>query len=313
MFEIRRYRPNLEKEWNAYVAKARNATFLFNRSYMDYHSDRFEDYSIMLYKNGHLHSILPAHIKESVLYSHFGLTYGGLLMDINVTAADTVQLFKELNVYLKNAGITKVVYRPVPYIYHQIPAEEDLYAIFWHCNARLLYRNIGTTIFMRQNLRWRKDHRRRLKNAQSQGIRVERDSSIEDFWKVLEDNLMKKFCARPVHTKEEMLLLKSRFPNEIIQYNAYLNEQIIGGITFYIMPNVIHGQYSSTNDLGKQYGAMEAIYEQVMYHDYTDYTYLDFGSSTEENGSIINEGLIAHKEGYGGRAVCYDTYEWLIP
>ncbi len=313
MFEIRRYRPNLEKEWNAYVAKARNATFLFNRSYMDYHSDRFEDYSIMFYKNGHLHSILPAHIKESVLYSHFGLTYGGLLMDINVTAADTVQLFKELNVYLKNAGITKVVYRPVPYIYHQIPAEEDLYAIFWHCNARLLYRNIGTTIFMRQNLRWRKDHRRRLKNAQSQGIRVERDSSIEDFWKVLEDNLMKKFCARPVHTKEEMLLLKSRFPNEIIQYNAYLNEQIIGGITFYIMPNVIHGQYSSTNDLGKQYGAMEAIYEQVMYHDYTDYTYLDFGSSTEENGSIINEGLIAHKEGYGGRAVCYDTYEWLIP
>lgn len=313
MFEIRRYRPNLEKEWNAYVAKARNATFLFNRSYMDYHLDRFEDYSIMFYKNGHLHSILPAHIKESVLYSHFGLTYGGLLMDINVTAADTVQLFKELNVYLKNAGITKVVYRPVPYIYHQIPAEEDLYAIFWHCNARLLYRNIGTTIFMRQNLRWRKDHRRRLKNAQSQGIRVERDSSIEDFWKVLEDNLMKKFCARPVHTKEEMLLLKSRFPNEIIQYNAYLNEQIIGGITFYIMPNVIHGQYSSTNDLGKQYGAMEAIYEQVMYHDYTDYTYLDFGSSTEENGSIINEGLIAHKEGYGGRAVCYDTYEWLIP
>lgn len=313
MFEIRRYRPNLEKEWNAYVAKARNATFLFNRRYMDYHSDRFEDYSIMFYKNGHLHSILPAHIKESVLYSHFGLTYGGLLMDINVTAADTVQLFKELNVYLKNAGITKVVYRPVPYIYHQIPAEEDLYAIFWHCHARLLYRNIGTTIFMRQNLRWRKDHRRRLKNAQSQGIRVERDSSIEDFWKVLEDNLMKKFCARPVHTKEEMLLLKSRFPNEIIQYNAYLNEQIIGGITFYIMPNVIHGQYSSTNDLGKQYGAMEAIYEQVMYHDYTDYTYLDFGSSTEENGSIINEGLIAHKEGYGGRAVCYDTYEWLIP
>lgn len=313
MFEIRRYRPNLEKEWNAYVAKARNATFLFNRSYMDYHSNRFEDYSIMFYKNGHLHSILPAHIKESVLYSHFGLTYGGLLMDINVTAADTVQLFKELNVYLKNAGITKVVYRPVPYIYHQIPAEEDLYAIFWHCHARLLYRNIGTTIFMRQNLRWRKDHRRRLKNAQSQGIRVERDSSIEDFWKVLEDNLMKKFCARPVHTKEEILLLKSRFPNEIIQYNAFLNEQIIGGITFYIMPNVIHGQYSSTNDLGKQYGAMEAIYEQVMYHDYTDYTYLDFGSSTEENGSIINEGLIAHKEGYGGRAVCYDTYEWLIP
>ena len=55
---------------------------------------------------------------------------------------------------------------------------------------------------------------------------------------------------------------------------------------------------------------MEAIYEQVMYQDYKDWPYLDFGSSTEEQGSVINAGLTAHKEGYGGRGVVYDTYEW---
>ena len=98
----------------------------------------------------------------------------------------------------------------------------------------------------------------------------------------------------------------------IIQYNAYRNGHIIGGLTFYITQQVVHGQYSSTNDEGKEFGAMEAIYEQIMYHDYPDYPYLDFGSSTEQQGAWINEGLIAHKEGYGGRGVVYDTYEWTV-
>ena len=78
------------------------------------------------------------------------------------------------------------------------------------------------------------------------------------------------------------------------------------------MGNVIHGQYSSTNSIGKNLGAMEAIYDRVMYHDYPDYQYLDFGSSTENDCSVINDGLIAHKEGYGGRGVVYDTYEWKL-
>ena len=41
MFEIRKYNDADKEVWNAYVEHARNATFLLNRSYMDYHSDRF--------------------------------------------------------------------------------------------------------------------------------------------------------------------------------------------------------------------------------------------------------------------------------
>lgn len=310
MFTIKRYTPADATVWDRYVSQARNATFLFYRAYMDYHADRFADHSLMFYKDGRLHSLLPAHIVDTTLYSHYGLTYGGLVMNIDVTIGDVVELFSELNGYLRDCGITRVIYRPIPWIYHQHPSEEDLYAIFWKCNARLHLRNIGTTIAMQQHLRWRKDHRRRLKQAHESGVRVSRDADISEFWPVLENNLAKRFNAKPVHSLAEMQLLKSRFPNEIIQYNAYIGDEIIGGITFYVTQQVLHGQYSGTTDRGKQAGAMEAIYEQVMYHDYPDIPYLDFGSSTEEQGSVINAGLIAHKEGYGGRGVCYDTYEW---
>lgn len=313
MFEIRRYTPADKPLWDRYVAKARNATFLFLRDYMDYHADRFHDHSLLFFVGNRLHSVLPAHEVGEIFCSHRGLTYGGLLMDNDVTTADVLTLFEELNVYLRQQGFRRVLYRAIPWVYHRLPAEEDLYAMFWKCGARLQQRMSGTVIFMDEHLRWRKDHRRRLRQAQAAGVRVERNASLAEFWPVLNDNLQRKFQAQSVHTLEEIELLKSRFPNEIVQYNAYLGDKIVGGITFYVMGHVLHGQYSGTTDEGKQAGAMEAIYEQVMYHDFTHCRYLDFGTSNEEGGRILNEGLIAHKEGYGGRTICYDTYEWNLP
>ena len=313
MFTIRRYTAADRTVWDHYVARARNATFLFFRNYMDYHADRFHDYSLLFYIGNHLHSVLPAHEKGDTFYSHFGLTYGGLLMDDNVTTAEVIHLFEELNSYLREQGFKHVLYRAIPWVYHRLPAEEDLYAMFWKCGARLQQRMSGTVIFLEENLRWRKDHRRRLKNAREAGLRVVRDGSLEDFWPVLEANLMQRFGQKPVHTLQEMTLLKSRFPEDIIQYNAYLNDSIVGGITFYRMRHVLHGQYSGTNDVGKRTGAMEAIYHQVIYNgDFPECRYLDFGTSNEKGGLILNEGLIAHKEGYGGRTVTYDTYEWAL-
>lgn len=312
MFEVKRYTPEDKSIWDKYVDKARNATFLFHRDYMDYHADRFRDHSLLFYKNSKLYALLPAHQIDNTLYSHFGLTYGGLIMDINVTIVDTCDLFDALNDYLRSIGIVKVMYRPVPWIYHLHPSEEDLYAIFWRCKAQLSVRNIGTTIFVNQHLRWRKDHLRRLQKAHEAGVTVECNASIDEFWRILEDNLRKRFNSKPVHSLAEIKMLKERFPDNIIQYNAYKDRQIIGGLTVYLSQQVVHGQYSATNDAGKEYGAMEAIYEQLMYKDYPNVPYLDFGSSTENNSSVINAGLIAHKEGYGGRGVCYDTYEWEV-
>jgi hypothetical protein len=39
------------------------------------------------------------------------------------------------------------------------------------------------------------------------------------------------------------------------------------------------------------------------------HTYLDFGISSEDNGKFLNEGLISQKEGFGGRTICYQTWE----
>ena len=309
MFNIVRYTPERKSEWDGYVKASRNGTFLFQRDYMDYHADRFDDCSLMFYKGKLLYALLPAHKKETTFCSHNGLTYGGLIMQAKVTAVQTQHLFNELNNWLRKEGFRKVIYKPVPWIYHQVPSEEDLFALFWTCNARLSSRNIGTLIMLQQPLSWRKDHRRRLNLAHQQGITVNRSDDLEGFWQLLNQNLKQRFDAKPVHTLEEMQLLKARFPREIVLYAAYLGEEMVGGILFYETPQVLRGQYSATNDKGKQTGAMETIYEQVL-KDYPSMRYLDFGTSTDGDHCQINEGLLDHKEAYGGRALCFDTYEW---
>lgn len=312
MFEIKRYTAALEHEWNTFVAESKNGTFLFDRRYMDYHADRFDDYSLLFYRGENLYAVLPANRKGDTLQSHMGLTYGGLVMSRKTTAAAVVTLFEELNAFLRANGIRQVLYKCVPWIYHQLPAEEDLYAIFRTCHARLAARDIGSTIVQRNAIRWERVRRRALKRAQEAGITVERSTDYAAFWQVLSDNLGAKYGVKPVHSLEEIDLLRSRFPENIILYNAVKDGTVLAGIVIYITPQVVHAQYSSATPLGKQLGAIDIIYDRIINQDYKHYPYFDFGRSTEDRGHYLNEELIFQKEGFGGRGLCWDWYEWDI-
>ena len=78
MFEIKRYTPDKATEWNEFLTRSKNGTFLFDRRYMDYHSDRFEDSSLLIYRKNRLFALLPGNTKDKTYYSHQGLTYGGV-------------------------------------------------------------------------------------------------------------------------------------------------------------------------------------------------------------------------------------------
>ena len=311
MFEIRRYTPDCADEWNQFVAESKNGTFLFDRRYMDYHQDRFRDHSLMFYQDGRLLAVLPAHVDGDTLYTHRGLTYGGLVMSPRLTIVETLALFRELNAMLRSEGLKHVVYKAVPWIYHRLSAEEDLYALYHECHARIVARDYSTNIFLGAGMRWERVRRRGVVRAQRAGITVERSDSFSDFWRVLSDNLGTKYGIRPVHPLAEIELLHGRFPDNIVLYQAVRDGQVLGGVVLYLSPPVVHAQYSSATPEGKSLGAIDAIYERIMHHDYKDWPYFDFGRSTENpDGSGLNEALVFQKEGFGARGLCYDIYEW---
>ncbi len=308
--EIRRYRREDKELWNSFVSKARNATFLFDRNYMDYHADRFDDNSFMFYHKGKLKAVLPANVAGDTLYSHQGLTYGGLLLDKKATVEDVLECFDSLNSWLRENGISKVVYKALPWIYQQYPSEEDLYALTWKCKAQLISRNIASTIVIDNKLKFAESRKSGIRKALSLNIEVGESNDVDGFWHVLEDNLGNRYNAKPVHTASEMKLLMSRFPNNIKLYVAKMNGEIVGGTLIYVTPQVVHTQYISASVEGKKHGALDLLFDYVINKVYANCRYFDFGKSTEQGGAYLNEPLIFQKEGFGGRGVCYDWYQW---
>lgn len=308
--EIRRYRREDKELWNSFVNKARNATFLFDRNYMDYHADRFDDNSFMFYHKGKLKAVLPANVAGDTLYSHQGLTYGGLLLDKKATVEDVLECFDSLNSWLRENGISKVVYKALPWIYQQYPSEEDLYALTWKCKAQLISRNIASTIVIDNKLKFAESRKSGIRKALSLNIEVGESNDVEGFWYVLEVNLGNRYNAKPVHTASEMKLLMSRFPNNIRLYVAKMNGEIVGGTLIYVTPQVVHTQYISASVEGKKHGALDLLFDYIINKVYANCRYFDFGKSTEQGGAYLNEPLIFQKEGFGGRGVCYDWYQW---
>ena len=215
MFEVRQYTKEQVLEWDNFVQRSKQGTFLFNRSYMDYHADRFLDCSLMVYRKGRLYALLPANKVDTTLYSHQGLTYGGLLTNTKACAEDICEVFLAINEYLNKQGFKHVVYKSIPWIYHKYPAEEDLYALLNVCKARLTIRDISTTIPLPQHLKFTESRKSGIRKAIHSELTIAESEDMEAFWRILNDNLSNKYNTHPVHSLAELTLLKSRCPKSI--------------------------------------------------------------------------------------------------
>mgnify|MGYP000505024950 FL=1 len=312
MFEIRKYDIADRQEWDSFIGKSKNGTFLFKRGYMEYHNDRFEDYSLLVYDNKKLRAVLPANVKDDILQSHGGLTYGGLISDGCMTTETAMEVFSEINKYLLEQGIEKVVYKPTPWIYHTLPAEEDLYAIIQVCGAKLISREISSTVYLANRPKFSQLRRRCVNKARRNGIIVRESNDIATFWNILNANLEGRYGVSPVHTEKELSLLVSRFPDSIKLFMAYDGEEALGGTLVFVMNEIVHTQYIAASPKGKTVGALDMVFDELINEEFSNYRFLDFGKSTEHHGIWLNKNLIHQKEGFGGRGVCYDVYEWNV-
>lgn len=310
MIEVLRYDGSMKSKWNSFVANSINGTFLFDRNYMDYHSDRFTDHSLLFVDDTTIKAVLPANVKGSVVTSHGGLTYGGLIVSEDVKTPEVIDMFVSMNEMFRKEGITSVEYKTVPWIYHTQPAESDLYALFKVCKAQLSGRLVSSTIRMDKKIKMSYQRHRGVNKALRNKLVVKESNHIDDFYKILDANLMEHHHVHPVHTLEELYLLKERFPENIRLFMTYDGEEPLAGTLLYITPQVIHTQYISSSPQGKDRGALDVLFAHLIENPPVSCSYFDFGCSTEDMGHYLNEGLIHQKEGFGARGICYDIYTW---
>ncbi len=291
------------------MAKAKNATFLFNRDFMDYHKDRFHDYSLLIFKEGKLIGLMPAAICKTGVCSHQGLSYGGLVLDMNVEFNDVLSCFRELLYFLKQNDIGSLQIKIIPKIYNLLPGDEIDYLLF-KTKATLDRRDILSVIDYSRRLKINSKNRKRgLKRATSKNLIVQEQDEFEAFWnKILIPNLRTNHNVSPVHSIEEIIQLKRLFPKNIRQFNVLNGDRIVAGATVFETNNVAHIQYISADTDRQKFGSLDLLFDVLINDVFKDKKFFDFGISNEKQGQKLNLGLLKWKESFGARSVIQDFY-----
>lgn len=308
MYSIERYNKSHEAQWNSFVKASKNGTFLFDRNFMDYHADRFTDHSLLVFEGSKLRALLPAHITDGNVYSHWGLTYGGLVLGFKIHLADAIHIVKHILEYLNAQGIQKLFIKSIPAIYHKTPSQELEYVMFL-ANAKLIRRDSLSVVEYSSAPGFSKTRKEAVRRGLGNGLEILEDNDLALFWnKILIPNLYRKHNATPVHTLEEMQLLKQHFPESIRHFNVFHNGEIVAGTTIFLTDTVAHPQYISGTENNNALGSLDYLYAYII-DLFKDKKYFDFGPSTEEQSRKLKGGILFWKESYGASTLTQDFYE----
>lgn len=307
MLSVRPYAPADAAAWDAVVAASRNGVMLHRRGYMDYHADRFTDASLLVERDGVPVALFPANVVGRTVTSHGGLTHAGLISTQALRAESTLEAFDRIGAHYRAAGIDKVIYKAVPHVYHAYPAEEDLYALH-RAGARLRRRDIASVIALRENFRFTDERRRAVKKARAAGLRTQRGTDLAGFHALLAA-VLQRHHASPTHRLDELRMLQARFPEEIVLFEVRREGELLAGTVLYDFGRVVHTQYLAASEEGRRANALSLLLADLI-ERYGERHYFSFGISTEQEGHLLNGGLVAQKEYFGARGIAHDFYEW---
>lgn len=308
-YSVKRYQEKDSADWNAFISQAKNATFLFHRDFMDYHKDRFEDYSLIVLDGKKWAAVLPANIVGNEIFSHQGLTYGGLVYNEKLKLASVIEVFKSVLFFLNDKNIQKLQMKLIPSIYHKKPAEELNYALFL-AEAKLIRRDAMAVIDLSKKMLTAPGRKEGIVKGKKNNLQIKEDDSFESFWNtVLIPNLAQKYQAEPVHSLEEITKLKTLFPEKIRQFNVYENNVIVAGATIFESETAAHSQYISGKEDKNGLGGLDLLYHYLITEVFKNKRFFDFGTSNEDQGRKLNNGLSYWKESFGASTIVHDFYE----
>jgi hypothetical protein len=309
-YSIRKYNSKDYLLWNDFTSKSKNGTFLFNRDFIEYHNDRFDDFSLLvLNEKQTLVAVLPANFVDENLFSHQGLTYGGVIFGSKIKLKDSIEIFKEILIFLNENKFQKLQIKLIPSIYHQKPSEELSYILFL-LNAKLTRCDTLSVIDLSQKITIASGRKEGIKKAQKLGLVINEEANFDVFWNtILIPNLQTKHQTQPIHSLEEITKLKQLFPNNIRQFNVYQNDKIVAGTTIFESQNVAHAQYISGDTTKSENGSLDFLYHELITKTFREKKFFDFGTSNENHGRKLNLGLNFWKESFGASTITQGFYE----
>ncbi|MFV8370294.1 FemAB family protein [Flavobacterium sp. LB2R40] len=308
-YSVKQYRESDCENWNIFIGEAKNATFLFHRDFMEYHKDRFEDFSLMIFENEKLVAVLPANRVGAIVYSHQGLTYGGLVYSHKINGEKVAALLDSLLSFFKENRILSFYYKPIPLFYaSKGNAELDFFML--KKGAFLDKKEMNLAINLAMPLTISKSKLKHFRKKEQLDLELVEESHFKSFWEsVLVPRLLEKFGSKPVHTLQEITVLKKKFPTNIKQFSVYYQDEIVAGITIFETETVVKSQYGATTKKGEELRALDFLFlNLIQKYKSEGKLFFDMGIVNAANQKGFHAGLLKQKEELGCSVYSQDFY-----
>jgi hypothetical protein len=265
----------------------------------------------MFFEDDTLVSCLPGHEVNGTLYSHLGLTYGALLTlntpsqasdksaQILVVDVDLYpNLLKELVGYLKRKNFIKLELKLPPPFFD--PDFEQHHENLLEWDFKVIEESLDLFVILNQE--WSPSPKKTAgyRNGKFDLLKIVVSDDLQEFWnELLIPQLQNRHNAKPTHTLEEIQLLQSRFPTQILQYYVESEGEKIAGITLFDFGTILKVQYAAANATGFDKNAMDFLYLEIIQESKDQgKQFVDLGTVNNRDGSI-NEGLLRFKKQLG--------------
>jgi hypothetical protein len=312
-YKLVKYNQSQEDAWEKMVADSVNGTFLHTRKFLSYHGNKFDDQSLLVYdQSGILRAVFPAARdpeNDMAVISHPGITYGGLVHDGWLRGQRCLDVLAQLCDFYRAADFKEIIYKAAPWIYHRIPAQDDIYALF-RLGANRYRVDLSATVDLERTNDISERRGRALKKAINTGLEISNDfKHVNVYWDILAENLNSKYNKKPVHSVQELSLLKEKFLQEIELITAIDGSDVLAGALLFHCPTLIHAQYFASSPEGRKCGALDLVVEHCIEKSkQLQKRFFDFGISTDQQGMHLNDGLHTFKCEFGAGASVYEFY-----
>jgi len=309
-YSVKPYRESDYANWNAFIGQSKNATFLFHRDFMEYHKDRFEDFSLMVFDSEKLIAVLPANKVGDIVYSHQGLTYGGLVYSPKLNGEKVEEILDSILSFFKENEVQSFFFKSIPLFYTSKGNAEMDFFLFKR-GAFLDKKEMNLGINLAMPLTISKSKLKHFRKIEELDLEMVEEQHLESFWElVLEPRLLEKYNAKPVHTLQEITLLKEKFPENIKQFSVYFEDVIIAGITLFETETVVKSQYGATTKKGEELRALDFLFiNLIQKYKREGKLFFDMGIVNEDNEKGYHAGLLKQKEELGCSVYSQDFYK----
>ena len=318
MITINKYEKKQLDEWDQFINASNNGTMFQKQRFINYHIDRkFVDNSLIIKNNNNIVAVLPAAIKNNILYSHPGSSYGGLVLAKKTEFSVINDIIQELDNYCKNKKLKSIFLINSPSIYHKEVDDSLDYLLQWnHFRKKEIYIshavNINETVSVLDLLKKRK--RRYLNNDDGlNALEFKESNEFDLFYDILLKS-KEKFKTKPTHSLEELYQLKKIFPEQIKLLLTMKKDSVVGGSLMFFANKKISLIFYNTilEELRNSQISMLQLYKCMEISKQLGYQMVDFGVShtPEANDPMAPKlSLIHFKEQFNARGVLRVAYQ----